>query len=78
MPTQPNKPKPGRGHASKTLGVTPGDPREFEEDPSGFVLRPQPIDPSLLAPLRGKVQADSDVFDVETFRDEPCDSSMRD
>ena len=60
------------------LGVGPGDHLELEEGPGGYLLRPRRIDPSLLAPLRAKVRPDAPPFDVETFRGEPHDPSLRD
>ena len=60
------------------LGVGPGDHIELEEGPAGFTLRPRRLDPSLLAPLRGKVRPGAPPFDVETFRSEPYDPSLRD
>ena len=38
------------------LGVKPGDQLELEEGPDGFILRPRRIDPTRLAPLRGKLR----------------------
>ena len=60
------------------LGVGPGDHIELEEGPGGFLLRPKRLDPTLLAPLRGKVRPDAAPFDVETFRSQPHDPSLRD
>ena len=38
------------------LGVKPGDQLEIQPGPDGFIIRPRRIDPTLLAPLRGKLQ----------------------
>ena len=60
------------------LGVGPGDHIELDEGPGGYLLRPRRLNPSLLAPLRGKVRPGAPPFDVETFRGEPHDPSLRD
>ena len=60
------------------LGVGPGDHIELEEGPGGFLLRPKRLDPTLLAPLRGKIRPGAPPFDIETFRGEPYDPSLRD
>ena len=65
-------------HMLDALGVGPGDLLELEEGPGGFVLRPRRLSPSLLAPLRDKVRPGAPPFDVETFRGEPHDPSLRD
>lgn len=60
------------------LGVKPGDQLELQESPDGFVLRPRRIDPTRLAPLRGKLRRGQGTFDLETFRQESHDSTLRD
>ena len=65
-------------HVLDTLGVEPGDHLELEEGPGGFVLRPRRPDPSLLAPLRGKIRPDVGAFDLGTFRGRVYDPSLRD
>lgn len=60
------------------LGVRPGDQLELEEGPAGFILRARRIDPTRLAPLRGKLQNTQTPFDIESFRDDPRDASLRD
>lgn len=62
----------------KSLGVQSGDRLELMEGPDGFILRPRRIDFSRLAPLRGKLRRGQNKFDIETFRDEPHDPSLRD
>ncbi|MFY9326942.1 MAG: AbrB/MazE/SpoVT family DNA-binding domain-containing protein [Georgfuchsia sp.] len=60
------------------LGVKPGDRIEIEEGPDGFMLRPRRIDPTRLAPLRGKLPRGKGSFDLETFRSKPHDRALRD
>ena len=60
------------------LGVGPGDQLELEEGPDGFTLRARRIDPARLAPLRGKLRRTDTPFDIEFFRDEPRDPTLRD
>ena len=65
-------------HVLDTLGVGPGDLLELEEGPGGFMLRPRRPDPSLLAPLRGKIRRSAASFDVGAFRRRVYDPSLRD
>lgn len=60
------------------LGVGPGDRLELQESPEGFILRPRRIDYSKLAPLRDKIPPGHPSFDIEKFRSEPYDPSLRD
>lgn len=60
------------------LGVGPGDRLELQEGPDGFLLRPQRIDFTSLAPLRDKIRRDPGPFDVEEFRAQPHDPALRD
>ena len=60
------------------LGVGPGDRLELQESPEGFILRPRRIDYSKLAPLRDKIPPGRPPFDIEKFRSEPYDPSLRD
>ena len=62
----------------ETMGVQPGDRLELEESPEGFILRPQRIDLSRLAPLRAKLRSGSGEFDIHAFRAEPHDPALRD
>lgn len=62
----------------EALGVKPGDRIELLEGPDGFLLRRRRIDASRLAPLRGKLTRGQGTFDLETFRDEVHDPSLRD
>ena len=60
------------------LGVGPGDQLELEEGPDGFILRPRRIDLSRLGGLRNKIPPGHPPFDIEKFRSEPYDPSLRD
>ena len=60
------------------LGVKPGDRLELLQGPDGFLLRPQRIDPTRLAPLQGKLRRGAGTFDLETFRTRPHDPALRD
>ena len=60
------------------LGVKPGDRLELEEGPDGFILRARRIDPSRLAPLRGNLPRGEGTFDLDAFRNEPHDRTLRD
>jgi AbrB family looped-hinge helix DNA binding protein len=60
------------------LGVQPGESLELVEGTDGFILRPRRIDSSRLAPLRGRLKKGQGTFDLETFRDEPHDQTLRD
>ncbi len=65
-------------HVLEALGVGPGDRLELQESPEGFLLRPQRIDPSRLAPLRGKLVRGLGTFDIERFREQKHDPALRD
>jgi AbrB family looped-hinge helix DNA binding protein len=60
------------------LGVKPGDQLELLESPEGFLLRPRRIDPARLAPLRGALRRGQGSFDLEAFREEIHDPTLRD
>lgn len=62
----------------EALGVKPGDRLELLEGPDGFILRPQRIDPSRLAPLRDRLPRGRGTFELDTFRNEPHDRQLRD
>ncbi|MHB8762813.1 MAG: AbrB/MazE/SpoVT family DNA-binding domain-containing protein [Deferrisomatales bacterium] len=62
----------------EALGVKPGDRLELLEGPEGFLLRPQRVDASRLAPLRGKLRRGAGTFDLETFRAQSHDAALRD
>ncbi len=60
------------------LGVKPGNRLELLQGPDGFLLRPQRIDPTRLAPLQGKLRRGAVTFDLETFRTQTHDPALRD
>ena len=60
------------------LGVKPGDRLELQETPAGFVLRPRRIDPSRLAPLRGRLRRGQGTFALDAFRRQPHARALRD
>ncbi len=60
------------------LGVGPGDQLELEEGPDGFILRPRRIDLSRLGGLRDKIPPGHPPFDLQAFREQPYDPSLRD
>ena len=62
----------------EAMGAKPGDRLELIETPDGFLLRARRIDPTRLAPLRGKLRRGQGRFDLEAFRDEPHDPALRD
>ena len=61
----------------KVLGVRPGGQIELIEGPDGYLLRPRRIDLTRLAPLRSKIPPEAEPFDLESFRAEPYDASLR-
>ena len=62
----------------EALGVKPGDRLELEEGPDGFILRARQVDRTRLAPLRGKLRRGKGTFDLETFRSQRHDRTLRD
>lgn len=62
----------------EALGVKPGDRLELLESPDGFLLRPQRLDPSRLAPLRGRLRRGAGTFDLAAFRARAHDPALRD
>lgn len=61
-----------------SLGASPGDHLEIQETAKGFILRPRRIDRAQLAPLRAQIQKTGKSFDLETFRDQSYEKSLRD
>ena len=59
------------------MGVGPGDRLSLEEGADGFLLRPQRIDLTRLAPLRDAVQG-KPPLDIQSFREQPHDRKFRD
>jgi len=62
----------------KSLGVGPGDRLEIIEGPHGFTVKPKRIDYSKLGTLRGKLDSRIAPFDINQFRDQPHERSLRD
>jgi AbrB family looped-hinge helix DNA binding protein len=62
----------------EALGVGPGDQLELEESTGGFILRPRRIDYSRLGTLRDKISPTSPPFDLQSFREQGYDPSLRD
>ncbi len=60
------------------LGVKPGDRLELAEGPDGFVLRPRVIDRTKLAPLRDRLRRGRGTFDLDKFRGQPHERTLRD
>ena len=60
------------------LGVGPGDQLELEEGADSLVLRPRRIDYSGLGTLRDKIPNGHLPFDIEAFREQGYDTSLRD
>lgn len=60
------------------LGARPGDRLLLEETPEGYLLCPRRVDPGRLAPLRQKLRRGHGSFDIDAFREQPHDPSLRD
>lgn len=60
------------------LGARPGDRLLLEETPEGYLLCPRRVDPDRLAPLRSKLRRGHASFDIDAFRQQPHDPSLRD
>ncbi len=65
-------------HVLHTLGAKPGDQLELQPSPDGFLIKPRRVDASRLAPLRGKLKDNAPAFDIQVFREQPYDRSLRD
>jgi len=65
-------------HVLDSLGSSPGDHLEIQETAHGFILKPRRIDREKLAPLRQKIQQKASSFDLETFRKQSHEKSLRD
>ena len=64
--------------ALDALAVGPGDQIELNEGLDGFILKLRRIDYSKLGYLNDKIDLGIEPFDIEKFRSEPYDSSLRD
>jgi bifunctional DNA-binding transcriptional regulator/antitoxin component of YhaV-PrlF toxin-antitoxin module len=62
----------------EALGAGPGSHLELQPRGDGFFLRARTIDRSKLAPLRGVIGKERGTFDLEKFREEYHDPSLRD
>ena len=60
------------------LGAVPGSHLELQPRGDGFLLRARSIDRSKLAPLQGMLVKGKGTFDLETFREDHHESSLRD
>lgn len=60
------------------LGVGPGDHLEIVEGTDGFALKPRRIDHSRLGTLHDKIRRGKGTFDLQEFREQSYDPSLRD
>ena len=60
------------------LGVGPGDQLEIVEAADGFALKPRRIDHSRLGTLHAKLRRGQGTFDLQKFREQSHDPSLRD
>lgn len=60
------------------MKLKPGDTLEIIPDADGFIIRARRVDLTKLAPLQGKLKKGLGTFDLNTFRSEPYDQSLRD
>ena len=60
------------------LGVGPGDRIELIPSPDGYLLRAKRVDHAKLAPLRTRVKPGTPAFDLNTFRRQTYEKSLRD
>jgi AbrB family looped-hinge helix DNA binding protein len=59
------------------MGVGPGDRLEILSSPDGFLLRPRRVDHSRLAPLKDSLKKGLGTFDLDVFRNQSHDPSLR-
>lgn len=62
----------------EAMHVGPGDKLELRETPEGYVIKPMRVKTDNLAPLRGKLRRGAGTFDLEAFREQRHDPSLRD
>ena len=62
----------------KALGVGPGDHLEIQPSPDGFLIRSRRVDRSRLAPLKPLIRPGTPPFDLEAFRKQAHERSLRD
>ena len=60
------------------LGARPGDRLLLEETPDGYLLCPRRVNRDRLAPLRTKLRRGRGSFDIDAFREQLHDPSLRD
>jgi bifunctional DNA-binding transcriptional regulator/antitoxin component of YhaV-PrlF toxin-antitoxin module len=60
------------------MGVGPGDRLEIVASPAGFLLRPRKVDHARLAPLRECLKQGAGPFNLQSFRKEVHEPSLRD
>lgn len=62
----------------QALGAKPGSHLELQALPEGFLLRARSIEHDKLAPLKGKLDPRKGPFDLQRFREQSHDPSLRD
>jgi bifunctional DNA-binding transcriptional regulator/antitoxin component of YhaV-PrlF toxin-antitoxin module len=62
----------------EALGASPGCHLELLPCGNGFLLKAHKIDRSKLAPLRDRISKTRPAFDLETFRQQRHETSLRD
>ncbi len=62
----------------EALGAGPGSHLDLQPRGDGFLLRTRAIDHSKLAPLRGVITKGKEAFDLEKFREQHHEPSLRD
>ena len=62
----------------KALQLKPGDQFKLRDDPDSYVLQSRRIDPTRLAPLRGKLRRGRGTFDLARVREQAHEPSLRD
>jgi bifunctional DNA-binding transcriptional regulator/antitoxin component of YhaV-PrlF toxin-antitoxin module len=60
------------------LGVGPGDHLDIQPSPAGFLIRPRRVDRGRLAPLKPLIRPETPAFDLEAFRQQAHEASLRD
>lgn len=62
----------------EALGAGPGSQLELQPRGDGFLLKARGIDHSKLAPLQGMIRKNPEVFNLENFREQRHEPSLRD
>ena len=76
--TADSPPNPPSKAVQGAMVAGPSDQLRLEKDPQQIPSHPQGIDTACLAPLRHKLQRGHGGFDVEVFRGQPWDPTLRD